>query len=587
LLRVLVAQLALAAGRLARDDATTSAATLREAWGAITFLAGAPDRPVGGLIDAAWPDAVPDELLKQATDFARVLAAANPSTHRLLTGTHEQILRCEGAFDPDTGHFALRPSRRRRRASGSFYTPPGAAAQVVADTLRAAGGPRFPTVVDPAMGTGVFLLQAVRALAPAGDRAGVAEKCIFGYDLDPIAVDLAVLGIWLETGARLSVLTRHLEVGNPLRWTDPPQRFDVVIGNPPWGIETCAPDGDGSAARPADSFKRFLQLAARLTPDAMGMLVPQAVLLQETHADVRGALLRGFDPYAVITLDDGTFPGTAAPACALIFGPKPGPASIACADFAGRSGASIPSDRWTARGFPLAPDALIALLDRSRRRHPALAQLRHLYRVRDVGINYNRASVARRVLYDAPHPEDPHDLPRYRGRSFGRYSAITRDGWLRHDAVMRLLPGERFSLARSTCALSEKIVLRQTADRIVATLDGTRMAMGRSVIAITAESEVSLPALLACLNSRLLTVLYRVLAGEEGRVLPQVKVSRLLALPVPSPEDHSADWRELHRLATSMLACEGRDSSLDAAIERLVCRVYGLTSEEVALIAPA
>src|SRR5205085_12432404 len=103
----------------------------------------------------------------------------------------------------------------------------------------------------------------------------------------------------------------------------------------------------------------------------------------------------------------------------------------------------------------------------------------------------------------------------------------------RWDATALLEPGDQLSLSGEIYRLPEKIVFRQTGDRVVATLDRSRMVMGRSVMAVTREGDVSLPALLACLNSRLITGLYRTLSGEEGRVLAQVKVGMVRALPIP------------------------------------------------------
>ena len=70
--------------------------------------------------------------------------------------------------------------------------------------------------------------------------------------------------------------------------------------------------------------------------------------------------------------------------------------------------------------------------------------------------------------------------------------------------------------------------------------------------------------------------LYRALAGEEGRTLPQVKVHRLLALPVPIDSVGSATWGELERLSLRMLRAEGRDTALDPRIDDLVEGLYEL-----------
>ncbi len=93
-------------------------------------------------------------------------------------------------------------------------------------------------VLDPAMGSGHFLVEATefiarflvdRAVAPgreAGDEADPSlleapggGACIYGTDLNPLAVDLAKLSLWLATvaeGRPLSFLDHHLRPGNAL-----------------------------------------------------------------------------------------------------------------------------------------------------------------------------------------------------------------------------------------------------------------------------------------------------------------------------------------------------------------------------------
>ena len=47
----------------------------------------------------------------------------------------------------------------------------------------------------------------------------MAQNCIYGVDLNPLAVDLAKLSLWLATAAKgkpLSFLDHHLRCGNAL-----------------------------------------------------------------------------------------------------------------------------------------------------------------------------------------------------------------------------------------------------------------------------------------------------------------------------------------------------------------------------------
>ncbi len=101
-------------------------------------------------------------------------------------------------------------------------------------------------VVDPAMGSAAFLVSACRYLARAYERALVrdgwptppistkrtarsfrrlvAQRCLFGVDLNPTAVQLARLSLWLATlsaNKPLTFLDHHLVCGNSLIGASP------------------------------------------------------------------------------------------------------------------------------------------------------------------------------------------------------------------------------------------------------------------------------------------------------------------------------------------------------------------------------
>jgi hypothetical protein len=134
-----------------------------------------------------------------------------------------------------------------RKATGTFYTPRSITEYLVRRALAPLVRGRTPAalldlrVVDPAMGSGAFLVAACRYLADAyeealvangdatrgeispGDRAGfrrvVAIRCLYGVDINPTAVQLARLSLWLCTLAAdrpLSFLDHHLRTGNSL-----------------------------------------------------------------------------------------------------------------------------------------------------------------------------------------------------------------------------------------------------------------------------------------------------------------------------------------------------------------------------------
>ena len=140
------------------------------------------------------------------------------------------------------GALVLQPNEERRR-SGSHYTPRELTEPIVRhtlkpllDRLRGEAG-RAPTpeqildlkICDPAMGSGAFLVETCRQLAdalidawgahgampvipPDEDeviyaRRLIAQKCLYGIDRNPMAVDLAKVSLWLSTLARDHPLT--------------------------------------------------------------------------------------------------------------------------------------------------------------------------------------------------------------------------------------------------------------------------------------------------------------------------------------------------------------------------------------------
>ena len=144
-------------------------------------------------------------------------------------------------------HVTLERGSTARKRSATFYTPQPLAQYLVRaalEPLTAAAAPEqilSLRIVDPAAGSGAFLVAACRFLAGAYEdaliatgachpadlgpqerasiRRQVAERCLFGVDLNPMAVQLARLSLWLATLSAdrpLTFLDHHLLVGDSL-----------------------------------------------------------------------------------------------------------------------------------------------------------------------------------------------------------------------------------------------------------------------------------------------------------------------------------------------------------------------------------
>ena len=157
------------------------------------------------------------------------------------------------------GQLELRTDKAERKVTGTYYTPDYIVKYIVEQTLgpllaeieqrpdvKAGKENSFANAVlslnlcDPAMGSGHFLVEATTHLAeqiafhpttrPLSDkskdedeigywRRRVVEACIYGVDLNPLAVELAKLSLWLTCIASdqpLNFLDHHLRCGNSL-----------------------------------------------------------------------------------------------------------------------------------------------------------------------------------------------------------------------------------------------------------------------------------------------------------------------------------------------------------------------------------
>ena len=232
--------------------------------------------PAGGR--ARWLQARTDRNVTDAVAKGLRAARTVDDLHAAL----DRVLDKDAAPDlVPPGALVLQPNEERRR-SGSHYTPRALTEPVVRhalapvlERLRGDGHNRAPPtpaqildlkVCDPAMGSGAFLVETCRQLADAlieawgahGEmpaippdedevihaRRLVAQRCLYGIDRNPTAVDLAKVSLWLSTLAR----------DHPLTFVDHAFRHgDSLVGLTRRQIESL--DWTANARSPQRDFK--------------------------------------------------------------------------------------------------------------------------------------------------------------------------------------------------------------------------------------------------------------------------------------------------------------------------------------------
>jgi len=165
-----------------------------------------------------------------------------------LGSVYESLLELHPKFHAEAGTFELHTtSGHERKTTGSYYTPSSlinclldSALDPVLDEAARKPDPEAAIlalkVCDPACGSGHFLIAAAHRIAkrlaairtgedepaPAAYRNALRDvigRCLYGVDLNPMAVELCKVALWMEAlvpGKPLSFLDHHIQCGNSL-----------------------------------------------------------------------------------------------------------------------------------------------------------------------------------------------------------------------------------------------------------------------------------------------------------------------------------------------------------------------------------
>ena len=225
----------------------------------------------------------------------------------------------------------LREMRDAAGDSGEFYTP-RPVVRFMVDVVDPRPG---ETVLDPATGTGGFLVEAFthleRQARTVEDHQRLQRGTIFGGEPKPLPYLLGQMNLLLH-----GLEWPQIDPGNSLRFPlheiGEKQRVDVILTNPPFGGE----EERGILANfPADrqtaeTALLFLQLIMRrlrrqpkagFGPSRAGVVVPNGTLFGDgVAARIKEVLLREFNLHTIVRLPNGVFaPYTSIPTNLLFF----------------------------------------------------------------------------------------------------------------------------------------------------------------------------------------------------------------------------------------------------------------------------
>jgi methylase of polypeptide subunit release factors len=261
----------------------------------------------------------------------------------------------------------------QRKAQGAHYTPAALVDHLVAEATRG-WKPSSPAwrLIDPACGSGNFLVAAARTLAPRLKEplGKFLARRVYGVDIDPVAVKFARAALLALLPAKTSTTTRtavkralaaHIIVHDALslgfhdaihgaihdavhdatldgaeKILKTPCDFDLILGNPPF-LNQLEKGTAASRARAKEiaqvtngAVRRYTDLAAaflvtslpRLSPRGrLAFVMPQSFLSTGDARTARDAALGCANLHAIWSCNESLFEDAIVRVCAVVLSP--------------------------------------------------------------------------------------------------------------------------------------------------------------------------------------------------------------------------------------------------------------------------
>lgn len=551
----------------------------------------------------------------------------------------------------------------KRKRQGIYYTPEFIVDYIVQNTLgvdlkeRTLRGAENIKVLDLACGSGSFLIKAFDALEKylkeekAQEKSGpiaafrkynILRNNIYGVDLDPQAIEITRLNLLLRAlvpNHKLPLLSDNTKVGNslvsgatqelkkyfgknwrekrPFNWQEEFLEvfghggFDVIIGNPPYvRVDILSEDEKSfwkdifeSTKGKYDLYYLFIENALRLLKSGgkLGFIVPNKFCAASSAKRLREIIFNSSSFCTIVSVSNLEVFKDAAnyPLILLLTKGKPlAKIGVSAArdleSFLAGKMSSYALNREDLSYLPLG----VIPINIDQQQYDLTIKLT---KQSDNFSQYVRISEALRIpeSFESTEADDFEVLKQYQ---FDRYTPIKRGSYISKTNLGKVTG---FKSNRFLNSLKEKIVIAEDALRITSTLDNKgRIPQGGVYFAVLVNNRIPIKVLLALLNSRLLSFVYKCLFGgmhmgggylryrtEFLEQLPMPKIDLLnnpLKLKYKALIDSVDRMIELHedlqkcaKDSDGYRVIQTEIEKVDKQIDQLVYKLYGLTPEEI------
>lgn len=459
------------------------------------------------------------------------------------------------------------------------------------------------TILDPACGSGAFLNAALKFLIDEhhlidemetkltnsqitfpGVENSILENNLFGVDINEESVEIAQLSLWLRTAKpyrKLNSLNENIKCGNSLI-SDPTIAgdkafnwqvqfpkvfekggFDVVIGNPPYGIFIEDKYKDYYAKFfPLAKYKQnlYILFVERMfqifNKGIVSFIIPKSLLTNYYYQDARRYILSNSIVKELFTITEKVFKDAEVGSSLILTFEIGKEVNLAnkvrlanCKrtnDFASQHNIVelLLSQKQLLDNDKA--EIVIQSYDANQIKSKILqfepAKMHFLFKNGLNPGNIKHKLITRTVQDKARKIIWGKDIRRYGIKWEGDY--IIYDEHIADNLTLEDIKSKKgmnkqtkidFALRDQSLFETEKLVIRKTGDRLIASYDADNYYFDTLVHGIYPQNpEYSLKYLLAILNSKPATFFYRSLHDIKGKVFAKISLEDLSDFPIPS-----------------------------------------------------
>ena len=472
-------------------------------------------------------------------------------------------------------------------------------------------------ILDPACGSGAFLTAALTQLKAEHRRVfdflhainndsmmfeeysdnSILENNLYGVDINEESVEITKLSLWLHTAQKdrkLTTLNNKIKCGNSLiddpsvagekafKWEEEfPEvfekgGFDVVIGNPPYGAKISKKEIEFYSKKfnyqsyQFDSYLLFMEKVNSLISSngVVSFITPNTWLSTVYSSSFRKYVFETFAMKELRHFSYFVFRDATVETDIYILKKEQNPLDnrIKISFVENCSNLSVSEKIILQKEFISKNGKPINIYEKKefesiKIKCKKIKKIGDLFQIvqgtkpfqKGKGNPPQTEEILKSQIFIQNYKKDETYLPCLRGSLMNKYTILWDQNY--YISYGDWLAEPRYS---AKFDVSEKLVIRQTGDSIIATFDNKQFIARDNLYILRDDSNLySLKAILAVLNSFFVTWYYQnFLNPEVGKTLAQVKRTHLLEIPIPDLTDSqfSTINSQLISLADKMLS---------------------------------